>query len=353
MGLPEDLSRWTSAGILSAELADRIARFERDRTALLPEPAAARRSISATEVLAYAGTVVILVGLAFLFGVQHNALGSAGRILLLGLVLLAGLAVGFFLEPRSARPAARRARGAAFALAVLAVFALFSEVFIDARVLSRADRFSYPGPDESGNLLLAAALASAVAILLVLRTWSGLIALTLAICVYSAAGGAVAYAQLRPGWEPEGLFLIGGVVLVIGAELGRTRRATWAAELLSVAAVIPPVIAALILSNLSSGNGLEAFAAGLAITAFAASILRSSGGYAIAGGIALFIVTLDVGFRHFAQSLGFPIVLIASGVVLLAVAAALVRLLPRLARDRRRSRHLGGDGVDLGQQLSQ
>ena len=353
MGLPEDLRRWTAAGILTAELADRIAHFEADRPAPAAEPSRAGRSITATEVVAYSGTIVILVGWAFLFGVQHDQLGNAGRILLLGLVLSAGLGTGFLLEPRSAQPAARRARSAAFALSVLAVFATCSEIFIDMHLLSRASQSTYSGPDESGNLLLAAAIGWAVAIPLMLRTWSGLVALTLAICAYSSAGAAIAYARLPAGWEPEVAFIIAGAVLAISAEMGRERKGAWAVEVLSLTAVIPPVVAALILSSEPGGRSLESFAAGLAMTSFAASIVRSSGGYAVAGGVGLFITTLEVGFRHFAQSLGFPIVLIASGIVLLAVAAALVRLLPRLARNRLGRGHLGGDGVDLGQQLGE
>jgi hypothetical protein len=46
------------------------------------------------------------------------------------------------------------------------------------------------------------------------------------------------------------------------------------------------------------------------------------------------VVVNEVGFRHFAQSVGFPVVLIASGVTLLALAAGLFRLRPVLARQR-------------------
>jgi hypothetical protein len=40
----------------------------------------------------------------------------------------------------------------------------------------------------------------------------------------------------------------------------------------------------------------------------------------------------EVGFRHFAESRGFRVVLIVSGITLFAVAGGLVRLLPLLRR---------------------
>ena len=87
----------------------------------------------------------------------------------------------------------------------------------------------------------------------------------------------------------------------------------------------------------------------LALAALGAALPRRSGGYVIAGGLGLFIVVMEVGFRHFAQTLGYPVVLIASGLLLLAIAIAMVRVLPRLRRGGRGSQ-LSGDRVDLGQE---
>lgn len=353
MGLADDLERWAGAALISPEQVAAIAAFEAGRSPTSAATAApVGRAITATEVVAYAGTVVILVGLAFLVGVQHDRLGTAGRLLVFALVVASSLGVGLILDWRSVRPAARRARSAAFALASLAIFGLFAEAFVDAHLLTRDGGSPNGGPQESGNLFLAAALGSVAGGVLLFRTWSGLVAVAAAICVYSAAGTAVSFFALQPGWGPEGLFLAAGAVLAICSEIGRARKWTWSVEILVFIAVLPPVIAALTMSNYpAAGGGLESLAAGIAILAFVASIPRGSGGYALAGGVSLFLTTLEVGFRHFAQSLGFPVVLIASGLVMLALAVALVRLLPRLAR--RRSGHLGGDGVDLGEQLGE
>jgi hypothetical protein len=60
-------------------------------------------------------------------------------------------------------------------------------------------------------------------------------------------------------------------------------------------------------------------------------------------------MVVEVGFRHFARTLGHPVVLIASGLVLLAIAVGMVRVLPQL-RVRADRAELGGDRVDLGQE---
>jgi hypothetical protein len=72
------------------------------------------------------------------------------------------------------------------------------------------------------------------------------------------------------------------------------------------------------------------------VLGFFAAVQCGSGGYAIAAGLALFIVVIEVGIRHFGETLGFPMVLIISGLALLAIAARVVRLPPRPAPAGRR-----------------
>ena len=349
MPLTEDLRRWTEAGLLTSDQATAIAAHEM-ATGVSEPPSTAppRRSIGATEVVAYAGTVVILVGLSFLFGIQHDKLGPFGRLLILGLVVAAGMGTGFILGRGEERPSGRRARSAAFTIAVLATFGFLAEAFIDAHLLTRQPLYAGTGGDDSGNVALAAAGAALTGLALLLRARAGLVAVALAGCVYACAGAVVAFQRMQPGWTPEVVFLVGGTVLVASAEFGSGPRRGWATEILRFLGILPPVLTAIFMAY--ANGGLEAFAAGLSVLAFVVSIPRGSGGYALAGGVSLFAVVLEVGFRHFAQTLGFPVVLIASGLILLAVAVGLVRLLPRLA-GRGRAGHLGSDGVDLGEQL--
>jgi hypothetical protein len=121
-------------------------------------------------------------------------------------------------------------------------------------------------------------------------------------------------------------------LLLVSEVLVRGYRSRWSREVLRFGAVLPPAIAAIAFS--STDGSLELFAGILGVLAFGAALLRGSAGYAIAGGIALFVVVNEVGFRHFAQSVGFPVVLIVSGITLLALAAGLFRLRPILTRQR-------------------
>ena len=78
MALQEDLNRWVAAGLLAADQASRIRAYEMARTDTAP---AERRGleITATEVVAYLGAIVVLVGIGFLVATQYQPLGSVGR----------------------------------------------------------------------------------------------------------------------------------------------------------------------------------------------------------------------------------------------------------------------------------
>jgi hypothetical protein len=330
MRLEDRLAAWEAAGLIDQETAGRIEAFEAGQA-----PAeAARGGISLGEVVAYLGSVVLLVGIGFLYGTQYAALGSAGRLVLIGLVAVAGLAAGELVRRAAPIAASRRARAAGWTVAALAVTAWFAQAFLDAHVLTRP--YPYPGasPDPSGPLMLAAAIGFLVAIALLWRAGSGLLAFAAAFLGYTAAGAFDAYVRSAPSpWGGETTWLLPAAALVLVSEvLARGHESRWAREVLRFGAVLPPAIAALAFS--STDGSLELFAGILGVLAFGAALLRGSAGYAIAGGIVLFVVVNEVGFRHFAQSVGFPVVLIVSGITLLALAAGLFRLRPLLTRQR-------------------
>lgn len=117
---------------------------------------------------------------------------------------------------------------------------------------------------------------------------------------------------------------------MVAETITRAADRLWAREILRFGAVFPPTVSALVFSASPHGAELEYFAALIPLAAFALDRYRSSAGYAIAGGVSLFMVLDEVGFRHFASSVGFPIVLIGSGITLLALAVGLLHWLPRL-----------------------
>jgi len=328
LALSDRLAAWQAAGIIDAPTASRIEAFEAQRPVADRPP-----GISVSEVIAYIGTVVLLVGVGFLYGTQYQNLGSAGRLTVIGLVVAAGLAAGELVRRIGATGAARRARAAGWTVAAIAAATWFAQAFVDAHILTQAPQYAGESPDNSGAIMLGAGIGFVVAAVLLWLGGAGFIAFAAAVLAVTTVGAFDAYQRTLPPNNLEFGWVFGGVVLAALAESvtrGHDRR--WAREVLRFAAILPPAIAALVLSFNSGGEDLEMFAAVLALVAFGLALVRGSAGFAIAGGVALFIVVNEVGFRHFAQSLGFPVVLIVSGITLFAVAGGLVRLLPRLRR---------------------
>jgi len=326
--LGDRLAAWQAAGVIDAPTAARIHAFEAQHQDVGRPP-----GISVSEVIAYIGTVVLLVGVGFLYGTQYDNLGSAGRLTILGLVVVAGLVAGELVRRIGATGAARRARAAGWTVAATATATWFAQAFVDAHVLTQASAYPGASSDNSGAIMLGAGIGFVVAVVLLWRAGAGFIAFAAAVLALATVGAFDAYQRTLPPNNLEFGWVFGGVVLAVLAESitrGHDRR--WAREVLRFAAIVPPTIAALVLSFNSGGDGLETFAAVLALGAFGLALVRGSAGFAVAGGVALFIVVNEVGFRHFAQSLGFPVVLIVSGITLFAVAGGLVRLLPRLRR---------------------
>jgi Predicted membrane protein (DUF2157) len=352
MPLREQLERWVGAGLIEPAQAARILEHEQrsgEAAAVAAEPRGLQ--VTATEVVAYLGSIVVLVGIGFLYGTQYQQLGSLGRDLILGLVALAGLGCGFFMELRSDRPAARRARSAGFFLGISAVFFLATQVLVDGRVLTKLHDYGggYTSDDTSGDIMAGAAAAFLLAAGLLGRTRAALVALAFAALAYTAMGAFESWWHPSDNvWLAESGYLLVGALLLGSAEVlvGRSTRG-WTPEILRFFAVNGTIVGALGLSGQDAG--LEILAALIALAALGLAVPRRSVGLVISGGLGLFFVVVEIGFRHFAQTLGYPVVLIASGLVLLAIAAGMVRVLPRL-RGRAGRAELGGDRVDLGEE---
>jgi hypothetical protein len=283
-------------------------------------------SITATEVITYAGALVTLAGLGTLLGTQYRQLGVVGRLAIPGLVAIAALLVARVLPVERAR--ARRAQTSLVTLAVAAI-ALFTGQ-LQAEILGGPDA-SIP-PNTGYRIVLVAALVAAVLVAGFLwRLRAGLLAAALSVSLLVAAIMSILRLQLQHGWAVEAVFLVTGAILVAAAEYGRRQRVVWATEVLAFAGPSMAIITAFITAQ--DGNLLlEIFGGVLAGIAFAASVYRGSAGYAFAGGIGLFAFVLDIEFRYFQSSLGFAVSLVISGLVLLGIALVLARLLPRLRR---------------------
>ena len=283
-------------------------------------------SITATEVITYAGALVTLAGLGTLLGTQYRQLGVIGRLAIPGLVAIAALLVARALPGQRAR--ARRAQTSLVTLAVAAI-GLFTGQ-LQTELLG--------GPDASISqhsgyriLLVSALLAAVIAAAFLLRLRSGLLAAALSVSLLVATIASVAWLQLERGWAVELVFLGTAAILVAAAEYGRQEKVIWATEVLAFAGPSMAIITAFITAQ-DGDLPLQICGGLLAGAAFAASVTRGSAGYAFAGGVGLFAFVLDIEFRYFQSSLGFAVSLVISGLVLLGIALLLARLLPRLRR---------------------
>ncbi|HKV31811.1 MAG TPA: VOC family protein [Candidatus Dormibacteraeota bacterium] len=283
-------------------------------------------SITATEVITYAGALVTLAGLGTLLGTQYRQLGVIGRLAIPGLVAVAALLVARALPGERAR--ARRAQTSLITLAVAAI-GLFTGQ-LQAEILGGPDA-SIPPHTGYRILLVSAIVAAVLTAVFLVRLRSGLLAAALSVSLLVATIASIAWLQLDHGWAVELVFLATAAILVAAAEYGRQEKVIWATEVLAFAGPSMAIITAFITAQ--DGNlALEIFGALLAGAAFAASVLRGSAGYAFAGGVGLFAFVLDIEFRYFQSSLGFAVSLVISGLVLLGIALLLARLVPRLRR---------------------
>src|ERR1700674_317245 len=201
--LNRQLARWQSAGLIDARQAQAIANFEAS-TGDIPAPSGGGQgggsdgSITATEVITYAGALVTLAGLGTLLGTQYRQLGVVGRLAIPGLVAIAALLVARALPGERAR--ARRAQTSLVTLAVAAI-GLFTGQ-LQAEILGGPDA---PIPPQTGyRIILVAALVSAVlAAVFLMRLRAGLLAAALSVALLVTGIALILRLQLEHGWAVE------------------------------------------------------------------------------------------------------------------------------------------------------
>jgi hypothetical protein len=223
--LKDSLARWESAGLIDARQAQAIADFEA-RSA--PAPTAGAGSITATEVITYAGALVTLAGLGTLLGTQYRQLGVIGRLAIPGLVAVAALAVAWILPGERAR--ARRAQTSLVTLAIVAIALFVGQLQVE---LVGGPTASISTDTGTRIALVSALIAAVLAAALLSRLRAGLLAAELSISVLIAAGYSVVQLHLDRGWPTETVFLVAAVLLLLAAEYGRSLHVLWATEVLA------------------------------------------------------------------------------------------------------------------------
>ena len=313
--------------MIDAKQAQAIAEFEVTR-GNVPSPSGGGQgggsdgSITATEVITYAGALVTLAGLGTLLGTQYRQLGVIGRTGIPGLVAIAALVAARLLPGQRAR--GRRAQTSLVTLGIAAIALFIGQLQAE---LEGGPDASIP-PDTGYRIILLAALASVIlAGVALYRLRAGLLAAELSVALIVTGISFIAWAHLQDPWPRELVFVGVAIVLLAGAEYGRRLNTLWGTEILGFGLTIPIVVAFIV-----AGDGnlpMELLAGLLAIGAFAAAVYRGSAGYALAGGVGLFAFVLDIEFRYFRSSLGFAVSLVIAGLALLTIALLLTRLLPR------------------------
>lgn len=310
--LDDELERWTGAGLLDSETAERIRAFEAARG---EGPAAVREL--ALEFVAYLGIALASVGVATLIGQSWEQLAGWARILSTAVPSVLGFVLGFGFARLPGGPMSRAAQVAWVAAAVL----LGGTAAVSA--------------EEAGGSSRVVALSGTGATLgAMLAVWAlhpGLLAALGVVGSLGAFGiGAGTWAD-RPGPVEEGLGALAAGVLALALVESRLLRPEEGAR---------PAAAAVCLGGaFLAGLGeprpwAEALVVALALGFLVWSAVRRALALAAVAGIGLFVGLVDVIFEYFEDELGAPFALVLSGAVILAGVLIMARLSTARLRTR-------------------
>lgn len=310
MEIRDRLARWVAAGLISQEQATRIEQFERPAA---PPPGARHRVPLIAEALGYLGGALALVAAIIVVQDFWADLETWGRLSLLGVATLALLVAGLWVRG-SGNPAIERLASFLWALAVGGA-AFWGGILA-------ADTFD-AGEEVTALVASGGALALAAPLWWLERRVLQQVAMFAAVLATLLAAGF----NIR-GFPEE---LAGLVVWGVGVTwafltwggLLRPPRAGYA--LGSAAAVLGPQFAFVddtawpLLLGLATAGTLLAFS-----VAIRQLILL---GFAAAG---VFLYTPQAVFRWFGDTVGAPVALFLTGVLLLGAALVTARLLGRV-----------------------
>jgi hypothetical protein len=300
MGTDDDLKRWVDAGLIDTPTAASISAYEADR----PGTGRIGRGI---EAIAYLGAVLVLVALGVLATEFWDRLEPWGRLALAGVVAVVLFAVGLLLG-RSEEPALRRAQTFAWFLTIAAVD-------LTATVL-----FQYILDVSNDQVILWVAFASVAASLtLWLLRQSVLQMVALGTSAAATLIAAISQVETAPEWA-FGLGLAGlgaAWLLLTWGGLLRPARTSYVLASIGILLIAFPEGANLPwpVLGLVAGLGLMALSVPLDESALL--------GLGVAG---LFIYIPMTIFEVFGESLGVPLALLITGLVLLGVVVATIRL---------------------------
>lgn len=311
MGRADDLTRWVDAGLIDVDTARAIETFEATR----PELGRVGRGM---EAVAYLGAVLILIALGLLVTEFWDRIEPWGR-LLLGIAAALVLFVAGLLLGRSDEPVVDRAQTFAWFLTVAAV-ALTATTALTG----------YTEVDEQEIFLYASLASLAAAVGLWWARPSVLQMVAMGITAGVSAVAVISRIESAPDWV-FGLAFSGlGALwlLLTWSGVFRPPRTSYALAGIGLLSISFPE---------SNELPWPLFGLGAALALMMLSVRLTENvllGLGVAG---LFIYIPMTIFELFGESLGVPVALLITGVALLGVVVATVRLRKSTEREGRES----------------
>ena len=300
MGRVEDLERWVAAGLIDQETAEAIDEFEANRSVV-------GRVGRGMEAVAYLGSVLILLALAILATEFWDRIEPWGRLTLGVLVTVVLFAVGLILG-RSDEPAVERAQTFAWLLTVAAV-ALSSVVALT----------EYTDLPSANIFLYTSVISLAASVALWWLRKSVLQMLAMGVASGCTVAAVVSNVESAPDWVFGVAFSVVGVFWLILTWLGvfRPEKASYVVSSIGI-----------LLISFPEGNDMPWPLLGLAAALGLMGLSVRLGENVLLGlGVAgLFVYIPMTIFELFGESLGVPVALLITGLVLLGVVVATVRL---------------------------
>lgn len=300
MARREDLDRWVAVGLIDAETAQAIANFESGRS----QKGRVGRGM---EALAYLGAVLVLIALTVLAGQFWDRIEPWGRLILSSVVTLVLFTVGLMFA-RSEEPAVNRAQTFAWLLAVAAVALTMGVAVDDLAAVDQPHAFLW--------VALSSLLASTT-------LWVFRKSVLQMVALGASAGTTVVAILSQIPASPDWAFGLGfaglGVVWLLLTWAGVFRPARTGYAIAGVG---------MLLVAFPEGTNLPWPVLGLLVglSLMALSVLIEENillGLGVAG---LFIYIPMTIFEVFGDSLGVPVALLITGLILLAVVVATMRV---------------------------
>lgn len=300
MAMSDDLKRWVAAGLIDGDVADTIEAFESERST-------ESRMSRGIEAITYLGASLVLVAVWVLIAEMWNDFEPLVRFGLSALIVVVLFVVGLILG-RSDEPAVSRAQVFAWFLTVGAVALAAKVVMEDLLELDGDTAFFFV---SLISLVAAGALWWMRA--------SSLQVVAMGVAAGITVGAAVTANESVPDWTYGVAFAgLGALWLLLAwREILRPRRTSYALGALGVLLIAFP-----------EGGDLPwpllGLAAGMVLMAL--SVVLNENvllGLGVAG---LFIYIPMTVFELFGDSLGVPLGLLVTGLVLLGVVVVTARL---------------------------